>query len=235
MRGSSNASRSARLLMTRIFDARLHAQALAFVSDSTAFSPADAECVRAQREAPAQGARRRNFVGGPVAELARGFSWALKSRSGGAQHSGVTLVLYDEFVLRKNLPRSRARPGTKRRLPSLFSHAVLRVWIWELTLNGHPYVLGATPFVTGSGRELDFDSCMLRARGGTSHELGGVPKHVVSTNPQDAELAPSDTDTAAAGVRDGADAKRIHPQVERRVADDGATPVEFSAARWDDP
>ncbi|KAJ7429326.1 hypothetical protein B0H11DRAFT_2266100 [Mycena galericulata] len=57
-------------------------------------------------------------VGGPVAELARGFSWVLvkwKSHSDGAQHSGVTLVLYEEFVPRKyRLAFAGAAPlGTK--------------------------------------------------------------------------------------------------------------------------
>ncbi|KAJ7433528.1 hypothetical protein B0H11DRAFT_2375654 [Mycena galericulata] len=85
-------------------------------------------------------------VGGPVAELAKGFSWVLvkwKSHSDGAQHGGVTLVLYEEFVPRKyRLAFAGAAPsGTKRRLPSLFWHAALsgaKVWKREPTLYGCP-------------------------------------------------------------------------------------------------
>ncbi|KAJ7432711.1 hypothetical protein B0H11DRAFT_2378905 [Mycena galericulata] len=76
--------------------------------------------------------------------------------------------------------RGRGAPETKRWLPLLFSHAALsgtKMWKREPMLNGCPYVLGVTPFVTGAGHELDSD-CMLHARGGMSHEFGGVPKHV---------------------------------------------------------
>ncbi|KAJ7436956.1 hypothetical protein B0H11DRAFT_2362520 [Mycena galericulata] len=105
-------------------------------------------------------------VGSPVAELARECSRAMverKSRSGGASKVGW---------------RSRGALGAKRRLLLLFSHAALsraKMWKREPTLNGCQYVLGATPFVTGSGHELG-SACMLCAQGGTSHELSGVPK-----------------------------------------------------------
>ncbi|KAJ7079916.1 hypothetical protein C8R43DRAFT_1083182 [Mycena crocata] len=114
-------------------------------------------------------------VGGPAAELARECSWALveyKSRSGGQQDSGATLVLYEEFVPREYrlALAGAAPPGTRRRLPSLFSPSTApsggKTWKQAAMLNGRPYVLGATPTVTGSTRNLDFDS-MLRAQGGT--------------------------------------------------------------------
>ncbi|KAJ7051535.1 hypothetical protein C8F01DRAFT_1174871 [Mycena amicta] len=65
-------------------------------------------------------------VGGPSAELAKECSWALvdyKSRSGGQQDPGATLVLYEEFVPREYrlALAGVAPPGTRRRLPSFFT------------------------------------------------------------------------------------------------------------------
>ncbi|KAJ7196677.1 hypothetical protein GGX14DRAFT_526692 [Mycena pura] len=113
-------------------------------------------------------------VGGPTADLARECAWALveyKSRSGGQQDPGATLVLFEEFVPREYrlALAGAAPPGTRRRLPSLFTPSPPgggKTWKQAATLNGRPYVLGATPAVTGSSRELDFDS-MLRAHGAT--------------------------------------------------------------------
>ncbi|KAJ7702067.1 hypothetical protein B0H16DRAFT_750216 [Mycena metata] len=134
---------------------------------------------------------RASGVGGPAAELARECSWALveyKSRSGGQQDSGSTLVLFEEFVPREYrlALAGAAPPGTRRRLPSLFSPSPSpamggKTWKQAQTLNGRPYVLGATPTVTGSTRELDFDS-MLRAQGGTKILSLGA-KRAVSTGP----------------------------------------------------
>ncbi|KAJ7430346.1 hypothetical protein B0H11DRAFT_1764435, partial [Mycena galericulata] len=142
-------------------------------------------------------------VGGPAAELARECSWALveyKSRSGAAQDSGATLVLYEEFVPREYrlALAGAAPPGTKRRLPSLFSPAAPsggKVWKQAQTLNGRPYVLGATPSVTGSSRELDFDS-MLRAQGGTKIlSLGSIVKRAGSNGPLSPDVATSPVQT----------------------------------------
>ncbi|KAJ7149733.1 hypothetical protein C8R46DRAFT_915583 [Mycena filopes] len=134
---------------------------------------------------------RASGVGGPAAELARECSWALveyKSRSGAQQDSGSTLVLFEEFVPREYrlALAGAAPPGTRRRLPSLFSPSPSpamggKTWKQAQTLNGRPYVVGATPIVTGSTRELDFDS-MLRAQGGTKILSLGT-KRAVSTGP----------------------------------------------------
>ncbi|KAJ7840122.1 hypothetical protein B0H13DRAFT_2366387 [Mycena leptocephala] len=128
---------------------------------------------------------RASGVGGPAAELARECSWALveyKSRTTAAQDPGTTLVLFEEFVPREYrlALAGTAPPGTRRRLPSLFSPSAPpmggKTWKQATTLNGRPYVVGATPIVTGSTRELDFDS-MLRAQGGTKIlSLGGTQK-----------------------------------------------------------
>ncbi|KAJ7016606.1 hypothetical protein C8F04DRAFT_1019007 [Mycena alexandri] len=145
---------------------------------------------------------RANGVGGPAAELARECSWALveyKSRSGGQQDSGSTLVLFEEFVPREYrlALAGAAPPGTRRRLPSLFSPSPSpamggKTWKQAQTLNGRPYVLGATPTVTGSTRELDFDS-MIRAQGGTKILSLGA-KRALSTGP----MSPPDLGPAAA-------------------------------------
>ncbi|KAJ7460442.1 hypothetical protein B0H11DRAFT_163152 [Mycena galericulata] len=152
-----------------------------------------------------------------------------------AQWSDVRAVL---GVCAAQVP-TRASRRWKQWLPSFFSHAApsgAKLWKREPTLNGRPYVLDATPFITRSGRELHSLTACCACGGGTSHELGGVPKRGVSTSPLNAELAPSNTDAAAAGVRDGADVDRWHTRLECLVADDGAcgaTPVrrELSAAR----
>ncbi|KAJ7271461.1 hypothetical protein C8J57DRAFT_1449901 [Mycena rebaudengoi] len=110
-------------------------------------------------------------VAGPGAELARECSWALveyKSRSGGAQDPGSTIVLYEEFVPREYrlALAGAAPPGSRRRLPSLFAPAAPsggKTWKQAATLNGRPYVLGATP-ISPSRRETDFEG-MLRAQG----------------------------------------------------------------------
>ncbi|KAJ7751087.1 hypothetical protein B0H16DRAFT_1548840 [Mycena metata] len=114
---------------------------------------------------PAQGSSKR-LVGGPAAELSRECSWAL-------QDSGSTLLPFEEFVPHEYqlALAGAAPPGTRRRLPSLFSPSPSpamggKTWKQAQTLNGCPYVLGATPTVTGSTRELEFDS-MLRAQGST--------------------------------------------------------------------
>ncbi|KAJ7746166.1 hypothetical protein DFH07DRAFT_1038602 [Mycena maculata] len=137
-------------------------------------------------------------VGGPAAELARECSWALveyKSRSGGAQDPGATLVLFEEFVPREYrlALAGAAPPGTKRRLPALFSPAAPsggKVWKQAPTLNGRPYILGATPSATGSSRELDFEG-MLRAQGGTKILSLGTKRASAAPGPGSAELAPS--------------------------------------------
>ncbi|KAF7291451.1 F-box domain-containing protein [Mycena indigotica] len=124
-------------------------------------------------------------VGGPSAELARECSWALveyKSRSGGQQDPGATLVLYEEFVPREYrlALAGVAPPGTRRRLPSFFTPSTVpgggKAWKQAPTLNGRPYVLGATPAAMGSSRDLDFES-MLRAQGNTKMiSLGPGPR-----------------------------------------------------------
>ncbi|CAK5278270.1 unnamed protein product [Mycena citricolor] len=137
---------------------------------------------------------RSSGVAGPQADLARECQWALiefKSRSGGAQDPGCTVVLFEEFVPREYrlALAGIAPPGTRRRLPSLFSPAAPRgggkTWKQASTLNGRPYVLGATPTATGSTRDLgDFDS-MLRAQGGQTKLMtlagSGVPKRETVT------------------------------------------------------
>ncbi|KAJ7612952.1 hypothetical protein DFH06DRAFT_1109345 [Mycena polygramma] len=141
---------------------------------------------------------RASGVGGSAAELARECSWALveyKSRTTAAQDPGTTLVLFEEFVPREYrlALAGAAPPGTRRRLPALFSPSSPptggKTWKQAQTLNGRPYVLGATPTVTGSTRELDFDS-MLRAQGGTKVlSLGAKQQRAMSTGPLSPELA----------------------------------------------
>ncbi|KAJ7763823.1 hypothetical protein B0H16DRAFT_1801200 [Mycena metata] len=79
-----------------------------------------------------------------------------KSRSGGQPDSGSTLVLFEEFVsCEYRLALAAAPPGTRRRLPSLFSPSPSpspsmggKTWKQVQTLNGRLYVLGATPPLT---------------------------------------------------------------------------------------
>ncbi|KAF7293338.1 F-box domain-containing protein [Mycena kentingensis (nom. inval.)] len=137
---------------------------------------------------------RATGVGGPNAELAKECSWALvdyKSRSGGQQDPGATLVLYEEFVPREYrlALAGVAPPGTRRRLPSFFTPSTVpgggKTWKQAPTLNGRPYVLGATPIVTGSTRDLDFDS-MLKAQNGTKViSLGSPARRQPASRPPD--------------------------------------------------
>ncbi|KAK7018130.1 F-box domain-containing protein [Favolaschia claudopus] len=137
-------------------------------------------------------------VGGPTAELAKECSWALveyKSRSGAAQDNGTTVVLFEEFVPREYrlALAGAAPPGSRRRLPALFQPGSTpalggKTWKQAATLNGRPYVVGATPAVTGSTRELDFES-MIRGGGGTKVLSLGRDKDRRSTGPVSPEVA----------------------------------------------
>ncbi|KAJ7076969.1 hypothetical protein B0H15DRAFT_862667 [Mycena belliarum] len=131
-------------------------------------------------------------VGGPTAELARECSWALveyKSRTGAQLDSGSTVVLFEEFVPREYRLAlvGVAPPGTRRRLPSLFSPAPAnggKPWKQAPTLNGRPYVVGSTPALpntSGAAKFADFDS-MLRTQNDTKQiSLGGL-KRGITTN-----------------------------------------------------
>ncbi|KAJ6613879.1 hypothetical protein B0H10DRAFT_196553 [Mycena sp. CBHHK59/15] len=142
---------------------------------------------------------RASGVGGVTAELARECSWALveyKARTGAAQDSGSTVVLFEEFVPREYrlALAGAAPPGPRRRLPSLFSPNVApgggKTWKQAPTLNGRPYVVGATP--SPSMRELDFEG-MLRAQGNATKviTLGGVKSAAVSPiTPAESPLSP---------------------------------------------
>ncbi|KAK7014319.1 hypothetical protein R3P38DRAFT_3574488 [Favolaschia claudopus] len=113
-------------------------------------------------------------VGGPTAELTNEFGGVQLSPSGAVQDSETTVVLFAEFVLRREYRLAlagTALPGPRRQLPALFqsgSTPVLsgKTWKQVATLSGRPYVVCATPAVTGSTRELDFES-MIRGGGGT--------------------------------------------------------------------
>nr|GAT57935.1 predicted protein [Mycena chlorophos] len=161
-------------------------------------------------------------VGGVSAELARECSWALveyKSRSGGQQDSGATLVLYEEFVPREYrlALAGVAPPGTRRRLPSFFTPSTVpgggKAWKQAPTLNGRPYVLGATPMATASSRDLDFDS-MLRAQGQSTKmiSLSATPKAPPPQTPGQTRLPDPPPGAAAA----------LHPGMSRTQSGDSA-------------
>lgn len=82
--------------------------------------------------------------------------------------TGVTLILFEEFVpleYRQQL----AEPGTsRRRLPSLFGSSK-KQWKPATTLNGRPYVVGHVPS-SPSYREVEFEG-LLRSNGSSTKVL----------------------------------------------------------------
>ncbi|KAF9264991.1 hypothetical protein L218DRAFT_1023055 [Marasmius fiardii PR-910] len=84
----------------------------------------------------------------------------------GDPRTGVTLVLFEEFVpLEYRQQLASLASGNRKRLPSLFtSPSKKNQWKQAATLNGRPYVVGHVPSSPNYYREMEFEG-LLRGEG----------------------------------------------------------------------